>query len=275
MPQMKDALNAETKEEEERLLDMERTHSVNTLYSGTSLINCTQGAPPAGGKDGGLPETPDGGCLCFVLRTGFSSSQGKLVQMIEFSQETVSADSRETLYALFVLLIFALVAAGYVLKKGMEKGNRTQHELMLKCVIIITSVVPRQLPMQMAIAVNTALMALMKNGLFCTEPYRVPFAGKITHCLFDKTGTLTTDKLVPVGIVNRSTAAASGSAGGGGSNICVGAAVQIFGLKSKPELNGQTGKVLGDNGKSGGERRFVVSLPTAKTAAERQADTAT
>ena len=60
----------------------------------------------------------------------------------------MSADSKETLIALFILLIFALVAAGYVLKVGMEKGDRTTHELLLKCVIIVTSVVPRQLPMQ-------------------------------------------------------------------------------------------------------------------------------
>ena len=54
----------------------------------------------------------------------------------------------------------------------------------------------------MAMSINQALLALTKAGVFCTEPYRVPFAGKITHCLFDKTGTLTTDQLVPVGIIN-------------------------------------------------------------------------
>jgi len=128
------------------------------------------------------------------------------MQMIEFSQQKVGDDSRDTLLALFILLIFALIASAYVFQKGLEKGDRTTHELLLKCVIIVTSVVPRSLPMQTAMAVNTALMALMKAGIFCTEPYRVPFAGKIDSILFDKTGTLTTDRLVPVGIVNASAA---------------------------------------------------------------------
>ena len=61
-----------------------------------------------------------------------------------------------------ILFVFALVAAGYVLKKGLEKGDRTTHELVVKCIIILTSVVPQQLPVQMAMAVNTALMALNK-----------------------------------------------------------------------------------------------------------------
>lgn len=56
--------------------------------------------------------------------------------------------------------------------------------------------------MQMALAVNNSLMTLMKLQIFCTEPYRVPMAGKLDACLFDKTGTLTTDELVPVGVLS-------------------------------------------------------------------------
>mmetsp|Transcript_7558 Transcript_7558/g.19198 ORF Transcript_7558/g.19198 Transcript_7558/m.19198 type:complete len:1480 (-) Transcript_7558:51-4490(-) len=209
-PQMKDALQRAV----DRPLDVHGTDRVHSLFSGTRLLRASEGrhgnrdraAGEAHGTSGsaapGVPRTPDGGCLCYVVRTGFASSQGELLQMIEFSQEKVSGDTKEVLIALLVLLCFALVAAGYVLKTGLEKGEKTPHELLIKCIIILTAVVPRQLPMQMAVAVNTALMALIRSGVYCTEPYRVPLAGKLTHCLFDKTGTLTTDTLVPVGIVN-------------------------------------------------------------------------
>jgi len=82
--------------------------------------------------------------------------------MIEFSQQAVTGDSKETGLALLLLFVFALIAAGYVLKEGLRKKEKTTHEILLKCVIIITSVVPRQFPMQMAVAVNMALMALSK-----------------------------------------------------------------------------------------------------------------
>lgn len=35
-----------------------------------------------------------------------------------------------------------------------------------------------------------------------SEPFRVPYAGKLTDALFDKTGTITTDQLQVVGVAS-------------------------------------------------------------------------
>jgi cation-transporting ATPase 13A1 len=67
--------------------------------------------------------------------------------------------------------------------------------------MIITSVVPPELPMIMNISINYSLMYLRKKKIFCTEPARIPLAGKLDVCAFDKTGTLTTDKLEIKGVV--------------------------------------------------------------------------
>eukprot|EP00966_Prymnesium_polylepis_P289196 6679957-Prymnesium_polylepis.1 len=37
----------------------------------------------------GVGDPPDGGCVCYVLATAFSSSQGELMRMIEFSTAQV------------------------------------------------------------------------------------------------------------------------------------------------------------------------------------------
>eukprot|EP01104_Vermistella_antarctica_P018701 TRINITY_DN7027_c0_g1_i1.p1 TRINITY_DN7027_c0_g1~~TRINITY_DN7027_c0_g1_i1.p1 ORF type:complete len:1422 (+),score=337.42 TRINITY_DN7027_c0_g1_i1:106-4371(+) len=197
-PMMKEAIHVDSSVGA-HALDIESDHRTHTLYSGTSLMQVTPAE--GGGAVAKISAPPDGGCVCYCLRTGFASSQGKLLQMIEYSSEQVSGDKKETLALFTVLLLFALCSSGYVLRKGLLEGKRTQYELVLRCVLILTSVVPPELPMQAAVAVNTALMSLWKAQVFCTEPFRIPYAGKVSIALFDKTGTLTTDQLVTAGCV--------------------------------------------------------------------------
>ncbi len=228
VPQMKEGMHELVEGES---LDMKTRHKTHVLYAGTKMLQCKgvetveeeeassdEEQEAEGGLRspspviashsqvyGGIPNPPDGGCITFVLRTGFSSAQGKLVRMIEGSQEKVKGHEKDTALLLLLLFFFAVASSSYVLYHGLHNENRSQYELLLHCILIITSVIPPELPMQMALAVNNSLMTLMKLQIFCTEPYRVPMAGKLDVCLFDKTGTLTTDELVPVGVMGLET----------------------------------------------------------------------
>ncbi|KAJ3027019.1 UNVERIFIED_CONTAM: hypothetical protein HDU68_004637 [Siphonaria sp. JEL0065] len=172
-------------------MDLDKNH---VLFGGTKILQVTQPA------EGSAMMSPDHGCIAYVLKTGFSTQQGKLVRTIIYSTERITANNVESLFFILFLLAFAIAAAYYVWTEGIKNEERKKNKILLDCILIITSVVPPELPMELSLAVNNSLMALVKQYIFCTEPFRIPFAGKIDVACFDKTGTLTEENLIVDGI---------------------------------------------------------------------------
>ena len=179
------------------------------LYGGTKVLQITHGNTSEDAKEtvpnlaSGVSSPPDNGALAVIVKTGFETSQGSLVRTMIYSTERVSAGNVEALLFILFLLIFAIAASWYVWQEGVSK-DRKRSKLLLDCVLIITSVVPPELPMELSLAVNTSLAALSRYAIFCTEPFRIPFAGRVDVACFDKTGTLTGEDLVVDGIAGLS-----------------------------------------------------------------------
>ena len=175
------------------------------LYGGTKVLQITHGTASEDAPDtvpvlvSGVDPPPDNGAMAVITKTGFETSQGSLVRTMIYSTERVSANNVEALLFILFLLIFAIAASWYVWQEGVAK-DRKRSKLLLDCVLIVTSVVPPELPMELSLAVNTSLAALSKFAIFCTEPFRIPFAGRVDVACFDKTGTLTGEDLVVDGI---------------------------------------------------------------------------
>lgn len=203
IPQMKESLQLQHdngESEDDEMLDIKKRHKRHVIFGGTRIMHHQQTIDDNNSTTS-RRKSPNNGAVGVVLRTGFETAQGKLIRTILYTTERVSANNLEALLFILFLLVFAVIASTYVLLHGLQDPSRSRYKLLLNCILIITSCVPPELPMELSLAVNTSLMFLVRFGVFCTEPFRIPFAGKVNVCCFDKTGTLTSDKMVMTGVV--------------------------------------------------------------------------
>jgi cation-transporting ATPase 13A1 len=149
-------------DEEDVELDIKGIHKSHILNSGTEIM---QHIPMEINKDlPHLAKAPiDDGICCYILKNGFETKQGKLMRVILFSQDRVSVESPEVYAYLLILLQFALAASYYVLTECLKDPDRSRYKILLRCILILTNVVPPELPMQLSMAVNYSIIQLIQK----------------------------------------------------------------------------------------------------------------
>ena len=176
-------------------LDAHQQDKESILFGGTNLLVSN---PPESSTNA----SPDNGVIGMVLRTGFETAQGSLLRKMAHS--TRNADgvhTWDTFVFILMLLLCAVTAAYMVLQEGWNDSRRNRFRLVLHVIMIVTSVVPPELPMELSLAVTNSMSALVHRcQVYCTELFRIPWAGEVDMCCFDKTGTLTSDEMILRGI---------------------------------------------------------------------------
>ncbi|KAG2468428.1 AT133 ATPase, partial [Polypterus senegalus] len=129
-----------------------------------------------------------------VIRTGFNTTKGQLVNSILFPKPTDFRLYRDAIRFLLCLVGVAGIGMLYSIINSVQHGELVS-EIILDALDIVTIAVPPALPAAMTAGIVYAQNRLKKKGIFSISPQRINVCGQLNLVCFDKTGTLTEDGL--------------------------------------------------------------------------------
>ena len=188
------------------------TSSNHTLYAGTTITRCPKNnLNNSNSNENGSSVKTDAPkkrnkllkdrCVAYCIRTGFMTKEGEIMRSIFFHSDTNAEIDFDTIKFLLVLLFFAILASRHVMIHSLNDRYGNRWKLFLHCIVIVTNVIPPELPMQLSLNITTSIASLQRIKIFVSEQWRIPYAGFVTICCFDKTGTLTADEVKVEGTV--------------------------------------------------------------------------
>jgi cation-transporting ATPase 13A1 len=136
VPQIKDSLEGVSLDEQYR----DGLWDSKTLFCGTQVLQVSDPEQLPVWL-GAREKQPVPGAIGMVLRTGFDTSKGKLIRRVVNDSGDLIKD-KDSLWLILILLVIAICSAGYVLYYGLEDESRDKEKLFLRCILIITTVVP-------------------------------------------------------------------------------------------------------------------------------------
>lgn len=158
IPQIKDSIQSLNHDE---ILDIKNKHKTRVVFCGTEVIQIFSDNNFSSQY---IPKPPIDCCIGYVLRTGFETAKGKLTRTVLFNNENLNIKQGEAFILIFILLLFSIWSSVNILLQGLDDPSRDKNKLFLRCILIITTVVPPELPMILTIAVNSSLVYLQKKS---------------------------------------------------------------------------------------------------------------
>ena len=202
IPQIKDSITKMDYSQDD-ILDIKYTHKNSIIFAGTKVVKTERDEEKEPLPKNVKIAPPDGGVICLVIKTGFDTTQGKLIRKELYNQEKTKENNKKNDFLIIgILLIIALFVSFYVLKVGLYREGALTYKLLVRCIIIITSIIPDDLPIELSLIIYNSLFFFESKKIVCIESFRIPWAGKVNICCFDKTGTLTSDEFVMKGIID-------------------------------------------------------------------------